>query len=222
MKKLFPIIAIAIFLTSCQPRVNPNEWVVSTSSCWNTMTVTKAGEVIPRLLSSCDRMVILPATDMSAEFTAKTKFEKRVAGEINVTYQWRISDPSLFIKSAKSIISSPTVEGNKIDPNALEGIENSVVDKMLVDIIREYTPQKEAGTDEKEIEKSINELCEGKFNNRGVEIYNMSINVDYSSQTEEALDVISALKFYEANGELELGKKVIEAKAGASHITINK
>jgi len=48
---------------------------------------------------------------------------------------------------------------------------------------------------EKVIETNVNELCEGKFSNRGVDIYNMSINVDFSNQTEEALDVINkALK----------------------------
>jgi hypothetical protein len=36
----------------------------------------------------------------------------------------------------------------------------------------------------------------------------------------EALDVISALKFYSDNGEGELGRKVIEAKAGAAHIIV--
>ena len=50
----------------------------------------------------------------------------------------------------------------------------------------------------------------------------MSINVDFSNQTEEALDVISALKFYEANEQLELGKKVIEAKAGATNIQLKQ
>lgn len=208
-------------LFSCRSIVNPNEWVVSTANCWNTIVVTKAGDAIPRLTLSCDRMVILPATFMAADFTVETKFENRVAGTVNLTYQWRISDPIKFIASAKSITSSPTDGDKKIEASALEVIENSVVDKMIIDVIREYTPNKSAGLDELTVEKDIFELCKTRFNDRGVEFTSMSVNINFSPQIEEALDVISALKFYESNGEKELGKEVIRAKAGAANIQTN-
>jgi hypothetical protein len=163
-------------------------------------------------------MVILPATFMAADFMVETKFENRVAGKINLTYQWRISEPIKFISSAKSITSSPTDGDKKIDVTALETIENSVVDKMIIDVIREYTPNKSAGLDELAIEKDVFELCKNRFSDRGVEFASMSVNVNFSPQIEEALDVISALKFYETNGEKELGKDVIRAKAGAANI----
>lgn len=50
----------------------------------------------------------------------------------------------------------------------------------------------------------------------------MSINVNFPPQTEEALDVMSALEFYESNNELEFGRKIIEAKAGATKVIIEK
>lgn len=215
------LILTLLLVSSCRPSVNPNEWVVSTATCWNTMTVSKAGDLIPRLITACDRMVVLPATELAADFTGETKFIGKVGGKVNVTYQWRITDPITFIQSAKSITSSQTTEGYKIDPTALEIIENTVVDKMLIDLIREYTPSKEAGIDELEVEKDLNKLSESEFRNRGVEIYNMSININYTEQTEEAIDVISALKFYERNNELELGREVIKAKAGATKVTVD-
>jgi len=184
------------------------------------MTVTKAGSPIPRLYTSCDRMVVLPATELSAEFETETKFKNRVAGKVNIIYQWRITEPITFISSAKSITSSPVDADNKIDPSALEIVENSVVDKMLIDLIREYTPEIEAGNvDELEFEKELSSLASKKIN-RGITFSNMSVNVNFSAQTEEALDVMSALKFYEQSGQLELGKKIIEAKAGATKINI--
>lgn len=219
MNKIFLAIGL-LAIVSCQSKVNPNEWVVSTGTCWNTMTVSKAGDVIPRLYTNCDRMVILPATYMSMDFTCETKFQGRVAGSVNFTGQWRISDPVAFIQNAKSITSSNTSDGHKIDVNALEEIENGVVDKMLIDLIREYTPDKEAGIDELVIEKDLDLFAKQKLANRGVEFANISINVNFSRQTEEALDVISALKFYEQNGQVDLGKKVIENKAGAPNINI--
>lgn len=220
MKKAFTFFSIlALLLTSCRPTVNPNEWVITTATCWNTMTVSKAGDIFPKLYTTCDRAIVLPATEMSAEIQTETKFANRVAGNVSIAYQWRISDPLAFIRSAKSVVSSPTDDNHKIDPNALEVIENAVVDKILIDIIREYTPNKLAGTDELTIEKDLNKLVESQIAERGVEFSNMSVNVNFSPQTEEALDVISALKFYQQNGEEELGRKVIVEKAGATSIT---
>lgn len=221
MKKLFIVASLLVAISSCKPSVNPNEWVVSTATCWNTMTVTRAGQPIPRLLSTCDRMVILPATEMVGDFNVETKFKNRVRGTINIIYQWRISEPIAFISSAKSITSAPTDSDNKIDPNALESVENSVVDKMLMDIIREYTPDIEAGdVDEMKIERDLNDLAKKRIN-RGIEFSGMSVNVNFSPQTEEALDVLSALRFYESNNELEFGRKIIEAKAASANINVN-
>lgn len=221
MKKSILAIFIAVAFVGCKSMVNPNEWVVSTSTCWNTMTVSKAGDYVPRVYTTCDRIVILPATYMAADLQVESKFAARVAGQINLTYQWQIVDPIKFIYNAKSITSAPTSDDKKIDPNALEALENSTVDKMLIDLIREYTPQREAGIDELKIEQDLYDLCKNKFKDRGVEFASLSINVNYSPQTEEALDVISALKFYELNGEKELGRAIIVAKAGANNISLN-
>jgi len=91
---------------------------------------------------------------------------------------------------------------------------------MLIDLIREYTPSKEAGIDEKQVETDLMDLCKLKFANRGVTLFNPSVNINFSQQTETALDVISALKFYQANNETELGREVIKAKAGATTIVV--
>lgn len=223
MRNLVLILSL-VMLVSCRATVNPNEWVVSTATCWNTMSVTKAGQTIPRLVSACDRAVVLPATELAGDILVETKFggKSRVAGKLNMTYQWRITDPITFIGAAKSITSSPTDSDYKINPDALESIENSIVDKMLADIIREYTPGVDPSeVDELKIEKELEAMTKAKIH-RGIEFSGISLNVDFSPQTEEALDVMSALKFYEANNELELGKEIIKAKAGATKVTIQK
>lgn len=218
----FLLLLVIPFVFSCKSMVNPGEWVVSTGTCWNTMSVTKAGDYVPRLYTTCDRMVILPATFMSADFKVETKFDNRVAGEVSLAYQWRISEPIKFISNAKSITSSKTGDDFRIDVEALEAIENTVVDKMVMDVIREYTPNKEAGLDELTIEREVFELCKSRFADRGVEFASMSVNVKFSNQIEEALDVISALNFYKAAGEEGLGRSVIQAKAGSANIQTSK
>ena len=222
MKKIYFLFSILV-LASCKGKINPNEWVVSTATCWNEMTALKPGQPIPRLLTACDRLVILPATELSAEFKTETKFAKRLAGIVELTYQWRITNPIEFVGSAKSIVSSPTSDGHKIDPNKLEAVENAVVDKLLINLIREYTPSiNPSDIDELSIERELQNLSDKQFANRGIEFSNLSVNVNLSPQAEEALDVISALNFYRENGEEELGRRIIEAKAGATNISISK
>lgn len=222
-KNLFLIVLTSALLSSCMGKVNPNEWVVSTATCWNEMSVLEAGKPIPRLLTPCDRIVILPATELSAEFKTETKFAKRLAGTVELTYQWRITDPIEFVSSAKSIVSSPTGDGNKIDPDNLEAVENAVVDKMLINLIREYTPTIDPGAiNELLIERELQKLSETSFSDRGIKFSNLSVNVNLSAQAEEALDVISALNFYRENGEEDLGREIIKAKAGATNISIQK
>lgn len=222
-KSIIAILLLALTSLACRPTSNPNEWVVTTSTCWNEIQVLEAGDVIPRLYTACDRAVVLPATELSAEFKTEVKFSKRLAGDVEVTYLWKITDPREFISAAKTIVSSPTYSDHKIDPDILESIENSIVDKMLKDLIRGFTPKIDAGDiDELQIEKQLAALSAESFKGRGVEFSNLSVNVNLSPQAEEALDVMSALNFYRENGEEELGRKIIEAKAGATHITINE
>jgi len=203
----------------CKGTANPNEWVISTSTCWNTSTVSKAGDPIPRLITTCDRAVVLPATEMGAEFKTDTKFKGRVAGSVSISYRWKIVEPLKFLSTAKSITSAPTTTDYKIDPNALEELENSIVDKMLSDICREMTPDMDAGIDELTIERELQKAAEPQVDSRGVEFSGMSVNVTFDPQTEEALGVLSALNFYKASGEEELGRQVILRKAGAANIT---
>lgn len=208
------------FFVSCQSKVEPNEWVVSTGTCWNTMTVSKAGDYVPRLYTNCDRMIRLPAANLSMDFQVQTKFQGRVEGTVDFKGSWRITDPIKFIQNAKSITSSNTGDGWRVDPNALEAVENGVVDKMLADLIREYTPDKEPGIDELDVEKDIMKLAEQKLSDRGIEFSGPSMNITFTEQTEEALDAVSALKFYKANNEEELGRQIIKNKAGAPIINV--
>ena len=94
------------------------------------------------------------------------------------------------------------------------------MDKILADIIREdVTPNLEPSTDDLQIEKALYRISANKVQDRGVEFSNMSVNVTLSPQIEEALDIISALRFYRDAGEESLGRDVIKAKAGSANIT---
>ena len=222
MKKTFFLLVIVLLISSCNPAVNPNEHVVVTIDCWNSMYVKKAGQAMPRLLTSCDRMIILPASLLNGDVTVAAKFGKgRVKGTVMLAYQYVIENPTLFVSVAKFITAAKTTEDNKVDPVILESAENTIIDKLLADIVRAYTPTQEPkDIEENKIESDLFSLISLKFSERGIKIINPSINVDFSAQTEEALDVISAYNLYKNEGLEELGKDVIKAKASKTNIEL--
>jgi len=226
MKNLsFLLLAFTMMLFSscfgCKGSVNPNEHVIVTVDCWNTMYAKKAGDALPRLLTTCDRVVVLPASLLNGEVNINAKFGKnRVSGSVNLSYQYLISDPIKFLGVAKFITSSKTIEDNKVDPNVLEFAENTVIDKILKDIVRDYTPSMEASdVEESQVENDIVKIFSERCKERGIVIQSPSVDVNFSPQTQEALDVISAYKLYQSVGLEELGKEVIKGKA--SKTTIN-
>lgn len=215
------VLVTTLLLSSCAPTANPNEWIITTATCWNTISVLKAGSPIPRLVTRCDRMIVLPSSELGMELKCETKFAGRAAGIVSVSGNWRISDPEIFIRSAKSLTSAATGEEHKVNPDALEEVENRVVDKMWKDVIRELTPKMQViNLSEKEIEDSLLVLANTKLTGRGVAFSGMSVNVDFSPQTEEALDAASAMQVYKDLGQEELGEEIIKAKAGATTVTI--
>lgn len=216
------LIAAAIVLESCGcTRVNPNEWVVRTTDCWQTYRTLKAGDTKKLVMGVCNKQIVLPAAELSGEFVVNTKFENRLAGEISMTYQWKITKPEDFIKSAKTLVSGNS-DNDKISASKLEAVENAVVDKYLMNLIRETTPEINGlEVDELALELLISDKAEDTLDGRGVEFFNISLNVDVSDQAEEALDVLSALKTYKAAGEEEFGREIIKAKAGAPIIHVN-
>lgn len=221
---LFLLIVSSLAVTSCRARTNPNEWLITTDDCWNSVDSLKAGSVVPRLFTACDRAIILPATALSAELHCETKFRpgtqdtSRIAASLEIAYNWQIIAPTFFIRTAKSITSAGVDEDHKVLPEELEAIENSVVDKAVQDIVREYTPRVVVGTSELILEQELSSLLAPIFAARGVLITGMSINVTFSTQVEEALDVMAAYQIYKAQGMEELGKIVIANKAGAANI----
>jgi hypothetical protein len=221
MKNVMFLFVLSILASSCMSRVNPNEWVITTTNCWNSINVQKAGQVVPRMITTCDRAIILPATDLAAELNCETKFKNKVAGSVSITYMWRIVEPDLFVKSAKSIVSSPTDTDHRVANEAIEQIENQSVDKFVIDAIRSLTPDMTAGIQELEFEKVLEEKIQDFMDSRGVDCHSFSVNINFGPQTEQALDVISAIGFYKSAGEEEFGRQVILNQAQSSKVVVN-
>ncbi len=224
MKKLFfALFGILALLQSCTPSVMPNQYVVVTANCWNTMSVIKAGSVPPRLMTPCDRKIILPAYNMDGEVVVSARFMGDVKGEIKIDYQYEIKDPIMFVGAAKFITSSQTDAEGNVDMNTLEKAENSVIDKIAKDIVREYIPTiNPIDIDEGRIESDLTPKINKVLQERGILMSGISIDVDFKQQTEQALDAISAYNLYKNANLQDVGKEVIKAQAGKTEVTITQ
>ena len=219
MKKKFKLFVmlfmIAMIFTGCIPKVTPNEFVVVTADCWNHMEVISAGQVPPRMLTQCDRKIVIPAYLMDGETLIPARFQGDVKGILDLDYQYTIIDPIEFVTHAKFITSSGTDEEGHVDHNTLERAENTVIDKTAKDVAREYIPTvNPVNIDEGKIESDIVPLINKRLLERGIVMSGASINIEFGEQTEQALDAISALNLYKNAGSEEIGKEVIKAQAG--------
>ena len=75
--------------------------------------------------------------------------------------------------------------------------------------------------DQSEFEDTLQTQVNKALSDRGVHINYLSFVPTPSEQTEQAIDVATAMKIYESKGLMEIGKQVIANKAGAAKIEMN-
>lgn len=220
MKNLI-FLSIIVFLSSCIARVTPNEFVVVTADCWNNMEVIEAGQTPPRLMTPCDRKIILPAYLMDGSVEVPARFQGDVKGLIKLDYQYEIKNPIQFVQSAKFVTSSQTDEYGMIDHNTLERAENVAIDKIVKDIVRDYIPNvNPVDIEESRIEDDLVPVINKTLESRGVFMSTVSVDIDFKEQTEQALDVISAYNLYKNAGIEGIGESVIANQAGKPEIKV--
>lgn len=196
--------------------------VVYTNDCWNHIKVVKSGDIKPKLPYTCDKMIALPAYQMSGSVKVKTRFNSDAKGVINIDYLYEITDPIKFVGNAKFLLQSDLQEDdyNK-DNQAIELAENTITDKIIKDIVRSITEKMDANNfNETEFESNLETAVNKIASNRGTSLSAFSIRVSFGKQTEGAIDAISANGLYKANNMEEVGKQIMIANAGKPQIVI--
>lgn len=228
-KRNFKLLTLIIGFTvlfsteGCIPKVTPNEWVLVTSNCWNSMSVVEAGDVAPRLMTSCDRKIVLPKAGIDGEVVVSVRFKGDVKADVKISYMFQITDPRLYVKHAKSILSSPTDAEYRPNTDVMEKAENAVIDIMIKNVVREYANQVLAtDKDESDIETDVVPLINKRLADRGVEIFDPSVDLLFGQQTEAAFDVISANNLYKSAGIESLGSQVISNQALKPDINVSQ
>jgi hypothetical protein len=157
---------------------------------------------------------------MTGESRFKTTFANKVKANIELDYEYEIVDPVKFISEAKYLAKSNS-DADEISQNSsrFESAENSIIDKRIKEIARDLLENIDiVEFDQSEFEDTLLTNVNKNLEKRGVRLNYLSFVPTPSEQTEQAIDVATAMKIYESKGLVEVGKQVISNKAGATRV----
>jgi len=225
MRKILFILAIVVsFMTlqSCD-KSQANVQTLISNDCGVTWQLIPPGQTIPKRVMACELKTTIPGAPMTGESLFKTTFANKVKANIELDYEYEIVDPVKFISNAKYLAKSNS-DGDEVSANSsrFESAENSIIDKRIKEIARNLLENVDiVEFDQSEFEDNLQDSVNKDLESRGVRINYLSFVPTPSEQTEQAIDVATAMKIYESKGLQEVGKQVIANKAGATKINMN-
>jgi len=218
------VLSVILFVvSSCNgcKQIPANQFVLNSDDYGKTWRQLGPNETVPACRAMGCYNIYLPGSTMTGDLRSKQRIGAPGKGAIAkflITYQWEIYDPLLFIKEAKELRKS----GDYTSDSSLEVIEARLIDKHFHDLMGPLLTQEtnvkdfDAGVFEKKFNPILNEDL-AKF---GIKAFGLSFVVEFGPQLETAIDVAQALEFYEAIGELPLGREVIQRQAGATKVNV--
>lgn len=225
MKNLILIISLAIILLGLQSceRSQANVRTLISNDCGVTWQLIPAGQTIPKRITACELKTTIPGAPMTGESHFKTNFANKVKTNIDMDYEYEIIDPVKFITEAPYLAKSNSDADDVSSNNSrFESAENSIIDKRIKDIARDLLLDIDiVEFDQSEFEDILQSKVNKALEERGVRINYLSFVPTPSEQTEQAIDVATAMKIYESKNLQEVGKQVIANKAGATKIEMS-
>ena len=213
--------AVILFSTSCD-RALSNVQTMVTDDCGQTWKLIKPGEAIPKGVGMCHYKITIPDYPMQGECAFKATFKDRVRANIEMSYDYSITDAALFISEAKYLGKVNTNADDAAMDRAFETAENSVIDKRIKDVIRDLLPAEDiVDFSQADFEERLMVKVNEALKSRGVRINFLSFVPTPDVQTRQAIDVATAMKIYDSKGLHEEGKLIIAAKAGATTVVTN-
>lgn len=219
---IFLAVLMSMFVQSCD-RAQANITTLISNDCGLTWELIKPGQTIPKRMTTCEMKTTIPSSPMTGDSHFKTRFKNSVKVFIDVDYEYSIIDPVIFISEA-TYLAKTNADGDEVSGNSsrFESAENSIIDKRIKDVSRDLLDSIDIiEFDQSEFEDKLLEQVNVLLSKRGVKINFISFVPEPSPQTEQAIDVATAMKIYQSKDLVELGKSVIANKAGANNIIIN-
>jgi hypothetical protein len=213
----------AIIATGCN-YAKSNQQVLVSTDCGMSWKAINAGDAVPKgTMNPCYMKVVVPNFPMQGESKFIGNLKDRVKVNVEIDYDYSITNGLSFIKEAKSL-GKANVDADSdeaLNEAAFESAENRVIDKRIREIAKnlflneDIVDMEQADLEEK-LEVESNKLLE----NYGVRLNFLTLTFIPDEQTRQAIDVATAVRIYESKGIKELGEKVMSARAGATRVTV--
>lgn len=213
---------VSMFLQSCD-RSQANVQTLISDDCGVNWELIKPGQVIPKRIGPCALKTTIPGSPMTGESHFKTSFANKVKANIDMDYEYEIIEPVQFITEAPYLAKSNSDPDDVSSNNSrFESAENSIIDKRIKEVARELLQDMDiVEFDQSEFEDTLTLVVNKLLEPRGVKINFLSFVPTPSEQTEQAIDVATAMKIYESKGLQDVGKLVIANKAGATRVEMS-
>lgn len=224
VKKVWTLsVLLLILLGSCN-YAKSNQQVLVSTDCGMTWKGINAGDAVPKgTMNPCYMKVVIPNFPMQGESKFIGNLKDRVKVNVEIDYDYSITNGLAFIKEAKSL-GKANVDADSdeaLNGSAFESAENRVIDKRIREIAKglflneDIVDMEQADLEEK-LEIESNKLLE-KY---GVKLNFLTLTFIPDEQTRQAIDVATASRIYESKGLKEVGEKVITARAGATKLSV--
>lgn len=203
-----------------------NQQVVVSTDCGMTWARINAGDAVPVGTGNrCFMKVVMPNYPMQGESKFITNLKERVRVQTQIDYDYSIVNPLAFINQAKYLgkANADVDSEGALAPKEFETAENMVIDKRIKDVAKElFIKEDVVELDQSELEDRLLETVNKVLEPLGVKLNFITLTFDLDTQTREAIDVATAMKIYESKNLSEIGKKIMEARAGSTKITIEQ
>ncbi len=218
-----PLILMVLIATGCN-YAKSNQQVLISTDCGMTWKSINAGDAVPKgTMNPCYMKVVIPNFPMQGESKFIGNLKDRVKVNVEIDYDYSITNGLAFIKEAKSLgkANADADSEDALNGAAFESAENRVIDKRIREIAKglflneDIVDMEQADLEEK-LEIESNKLLE-KY---GVKLNFLTLTFIPDEQTRQAIDVATASRIYESKGLKEIGEKVITARAGATKVSV--
>lgn len=212
-----------VVLSGCN-YAKSNQQVLVSTDCGMTWEAIEAGDAVPKgTMNPCFMKVVIPNFPMQGESKFIGNLKDRVKVNVEIDYDYSITNGLSFIKEAKSLgkANADADSDDALNNTSFESAENRVIDKRIREVAKglflneDIVDMEQADLEEK-LEIESNKLLE-KY---GVRLNFLTLTFIPDEQTRQAIDVATAMRIYESKGIKEVGEKVIAARAGAPKIVV--
>ena len=223
-KSLWAPIISMVFMASACSYAKSNQQVVISTDCGVTWSKISAGQSVPKGVGNpCYMKVVMPNYPMQGDSRFISNFKDRVRAAVHIDYDYSITDPLAFIKQAKYLgkANKDADDESALSASAFEGAENMVIDKRIRDVSKSMLLAEDiVELDQAGLENNLLIESNKVLEPLGIHMNFITLTFDLDEQTRQAIDVSTAMKIYDSKGLSEVGKQVIEARAGATKVTV--